>query len=101
MTFSHITDSVLKRLHYGAIDPVRDWIVLIILSSITLTGIIVWNIWTFDTVANGRVIGSAATSSPPVFDNASLDAIHGIFANRAAEKEKYDTGTYRFADPSQ
>ena len=101
MTFSKITNSLLKRIHYNAIDPVRDWLVLVTLSTIMLACIVVWNAWAFGTVAQGGVIGSVATSSPPVFSGPVLDEIHTIFANRAAEEVKYETGTYRFADPSQ
>ncbi len=39
------------------LDPERDWIMLLILSAIALTGIVVWNMWAFDTVANGGIIG--------------------------------------------
>ncbi|MGD0328660.1 MAG: hypothetical protein ABSB00_03060 [Minisyncoccia bacterium] len=94
--------SFSKRLHYGArLEPVRDWLSLLTFSAIALVGIIVWNVWAFDTVISGGVIGSSATSTPPVFSQSSLDTIHTIFANRAAEEEKYETGTYSFTDPSQ
>ncbi|MHB8860590.1 MAG: hypothetical protein ACYC48_02545 [Minisyncoccota bacterium] len=83
------------------LDPERDWIMLLILSAIALTGIVVWNMWAFDTVANGGIIGSPATSTTPVFNQSSLGAIHTIFANRAAEEEKYASSTYSFTDPSQ
>lgn len=96
------TISFFRRLRYGThIDPVRDWLALLAFSAIALAGIVVWNAWAFDTIASGGVIGTAATSTPPIFSQSSLDAIHAIFANRAAEKAKYETGTYRFADPSQ
>ncbi|HVB20264.1 MAG TPA: hypothetical protein VNF51_03245 [Candidatus Paceibacterota bacterium] len=92
----------LKRLRTSALqDPVRDWLVLLTLSSIALAGIIVWNVWMFDTIANGGVIGVPASSAPPLFNSASLDAIHTIFVNRAAEQTKYVTGFYRYVDPSQ
>ena len=94
--------SFFKRFRYGAeINPTRDWVALLMLSAITLTGIVIWNMWAFDTVANGGIIGTAATSTPPVFDQASLDAVHAIFADRAAEEAKYETGVYNFSDPSQ
>jgi hypothetical protein len=93
--------SFIKRLRYGAINPARDWRVLITLSAIALAGIIIWNAWAFDTVASGGVIGSVTTSSQPVFNSTSLDSIQTMFSNRATEEEKYETGTYRFADPSQ
>jgi hypothetical protein len=96
------SNSFLKHFQYGAyLNPVRDWLALLIFSTIALIGIIVWNVWAFDTVANGGVIGTVATSTSPVFDQTSLDTIHTVFANRAAEESKYITGTYRFSDPSQ
>ena len=101
MNTSSLKHSIAKHLHYGAINPVRDWLALITLSAIILGGVIVWNAWVFETVVGGGVIGSAATSSPPVFSNASLDTINTVFANRAAEEEKYASSTYHFVDPSQ
>lgn len=83
------------------LDPIRDWIALLVLSVLAFVGIIAWNIWAFDTVANGGVIGVASTSTPPVFNRSSLDAIHTIFEKRTVEEEKYVTGVYRYADPSQ
>jgi len=102
MTISSLIGSLLKRLRYGAyLNPVRDWLILVIFSAIAFAGIVVWNVWAFDTVANGGVIGIAATSSPPLFNRSSLDTINTVFANRAAEEAKYETGIYSFADPSQ
>lgn len=82
-------------------DPDRDWIVLLISAAICLAGIVVWNIWVFDTVANGGSIGPVATSSTPVFSRSSLDAVHAIFTDRLNESVKYTDGIYRYADPSQ
>ena len=63
--------------------------------------IIVWNLWAFDTVANGGVIGASATTTTPVFNRASLDAIHDVFTSRAEEEAKYKDGIYSYSDPSQ
>lgn len=94
--------SFLKRLHAIELqDPMRDWLVLITLSTMILAGIVVWNAWAFDTVARGGVIGASSPKSLPIFDHSSLDVIHTIFTNRAIEEEKYKTGIYRYADPSQ
>ena len=82
-------------------DPVRDWLIMLTLSSIALAGIVVWNAWVFDTVAGGGVIGVPTTGVPPVFSRTSLDTIHTIFASRADEQAKYVTSTYHFTDPSQ
>jgi len=91
-----------KRLTYsGYIDPARDWLVLLTLGAIALAGIVVWNIWAFDTVAQGGVIGAPMSSAPPVFSRASLDAIHAVFEKRSGEQAKYETGTYRYSDPSR
>lgn len=67
---------------------------------IALAGIFIWNVWAFDTVANGGVIGTA-TSTPQAFSQSSLNTIRSIFEDRAEERAKYETGTYRFSDPSQ
>jgi len=102
MNIFHTIGSTLKRLRAGVHqDPVRDWLVLISVSAIVLATIIVWNAWTFDTVANGGVIGAPVTEAPPLFSRSSLDTIRTIFSSRAAEQDKYVTGTYRYADPSQ
>ena len=94
--------SFFKRLRVaGYVDPTRDWLALLTFSAIALAGIIVWNVWAFDTVSQGGVIGTTTASSPSVFNSSSLDAIHTIFVNRAAEEAKYRTGVYRYADPSQ
>jgi hypothetical protein len=94
--------SFLKYFRYGEhLNPARDWVIIITFSAIALAGIIVWNVWAFSTVAQGGVIGSVATSSSPGFSHSSLDAINTVFENRAKEEEKYETGAYRFADPSQ
>ncbi len=94
--------SLLKRMHgYTHRDPMRDWLALLTLSIIALMGIIVWNAWVFDTIANGGVIGSATTETQPIFNHSTLDSIHAIFASRATEEAKYITGAYTFVDPSQ
>ena len=98
----HLIISFIKRLRAGAHqDPVRDWLTLITVSAIVLAGIIVWNVWAFDTVARGGTIGTAPAAAPAVFNRASLDEVQTIFKERAAEEAKYATGAYRYADPSQ
>ena len=82
-------------------DPARDWLLLLSLWLFAFICLIVWNIWAFDTIANGGTIGANATSSPSAFNRSSIDAIHAVFETRASEETKYRTGTYRFADPSQ
>jgi hypothetical protein len=92
----------LKRFRYGAnIDPVRDWLAMLSLSAVVLVGIIVWNVWAFNTVASGGVIGAEAPKALPTFNRASLDTIRTIFESRATEEAKYVAGVYRYADPSQ
>ena len=82
-------------------DPARDWMTLLTLALFAFVALVVWNVWAFDTVARGGVIGAPATTTPAVFNRSSVDAIRGIFDARAAEEAKYVTGVYRFADPSQ
>lgn len=88
-----------RALRY--IDPERDWITLLIISAILLSGVVVWNMYVFDTVANGGIIGSPPAAESPIFSQSSLDAIHTVFENRAAEEAKYLTDEYHYIDPSQ
>lgn len=100
MLSSNTITSFTKRLRSGArIDPVRDWLILAGIGMGALVIIIVWNLWTFGTIAGG-VGGSQATSTPSAFGRSSLDTIQSVFANRAAEQDKYETGVYSFVDPS-
>lgn len=99
-----IFDSIIlffRRLRSGArLDPTRDWLVLLTLSTIAFVGIVVWNVWAFDTVARGGTLGAPAVGTSEVFSRASLDSIRTVFAERASEEAKYVTGVYRFTDPS-
>lgn len=102
MNISNSIHAFFSRLRPTArLDPVRDWLILLTISILAFVGIVVWNIWAFDTVARGGVIGTTATSTPPVFNSSSLEAVNEIFSKRATEEAKYVTGVYRYADPSQ
>lgn len=93
---------IFNRARFAAyIDPVRDWLILLTLSTFAFISIIVWNIWAFDTVARGGVIGVAETSAPATFDSSSVEVVQKVFLKRASEEMKYVTGVYRYADPSQ
>jgi hypothetical protein len=102
MSISESTRLYIGHLRSSAhIDPVRDWLILMTLFIFSLICIIVWNVWAFDTVARGGVIGSSVKSTSPVFNSSSLETIRGVFEKRAAEESKYVNGVYRYADPSQ
>ncbi len=93
--------SLLNRLHKQTqIDPVRDWFVLLTVFVLALASIIVWNVWTFDRVASGGVIGRVELPTSAVFNQTSLDTVRTIFENRASEEAKYRTGVYQYTDPS-
>ena len=101
MNILNTIGAFFERLRGGGRDPVRDWLAMITFSAVALAGIVVWNVWAFDTVASGGVIGAPAPATTPMFNNSSLDAIHSIFATRVAEEAKYLSGVYRYVDPSQ
>ena len=94
--------ATLARLHsLSHPDPVRDWLILVSCSLLALVSLVVWNVWAFDRVANGGVIGTSMKSASPVFDQSTLNAVNAIFTDRAAEEAKYVHGFYQYADPSQ
>jgi hypothetical protein len=102
MNISNAFSSYFRRLRSGVRgDPVRDWLLLLTLAFIAFVCIVVWNVWAFDTVAQGGSIGTAATSTPPAFNSSSIDTINSVFQSRANEEAKYVTGVYRYSDPSQ
>jgi hypothetical protein len=102
MNISNLLGAFFHRFRSGVRgDPVRDWLVLLSLAIVALVCIIVWNVWAFDTVAQGGSISAAATSTVPTFNRSSIDTINTVFQTRAAEDAKYVTGVYRYSDPSQ
>ncbi len=102
MPTSNFLNSFLKRVHIDTeLDPVRDWLILLTLGAIALAGIIVWNIWAFDTVAGGGIIGTPSARTGASLTDSSLEEIRTVFLNHATEEAKYETGVYRFTDPSQ
>jgi hypothetical protein len=102
MRISNLIESVSNRMRGGMyLDPVRDWLVLLILAIFAFISIVVWNVWAFETVAQGKAIGTNTATSSPSVNRSSIDSIHTIFEKRATEEAKYMTGVYRYADPSQ
>lgn len=92
----------VSRFSYGArLAPARDWAILLAVATIALVFIVGWNVWAFQTVVQGGVLGSAATSSPPTISQGSIDTLRTLFAEREAEEANYASGAYRFTDPSQ
>lgn len=99
MTLPSISSSI-RRLSYGEnADPARDWMMLLAFFGIALAGCIGWNVWAFDTAASGGVIGNVPAEVAPIFEQASLDAVHAFFEARREEEARYLTGVYQFADP--
>lgn len=82
-------------------DPVRDWLTLVTATAIAFVGIVVWNMWAFDTVVSGGVIGTPVLQAPKSIDRSSIEDVRAVLEKRAEEKTKYDSGIYRYADPSQ
>jgi len=102
MTLPPALRSFLDKLRVSTQqDPARDWLALISLAFIALALLIVWNIWTFNTVASGGTLGTPVATTPGGFNRTSLDTVRAVFSARADEETKYRTGAYRFADPSQ
>lgn len=85
----------------AGMDPVRDWIAVVTMSILILIGIIVWNVWAFETIAAGGTLGKTTVPPSVSFTPSSLSSVTSIFSTREEEQNKYLTGVYRFADPSQ
>lgn len=81
-------------------DPVRDWLMLLMIGVTILAGIIGWNVWTFDTAVSGTTVEQTATSTGAVFNQSTLDTVRSIFNNRSEELAKYVSGEYTYTDPA-
>ena len=81
--------------------PMRDWFALLTFFLLALIASALWNAWLFARVEEGGALGGASTSTTPVFNRSSLEALEKLFADRQAEAAKYETGVYRFVDPSK
>lgn len=84
----------------ASIDPTRDWLLILTFAIVVLAGVVVWNIWAFDTVASGGNIGSSAPEASPILNSGLLNTVRTTFETRAEEEAKYVTGVYRYSDPS-
>lgn len=100
-TFHTITSFISRQRERAYVDPVRDWLVVLTVSIFVFIGLVVWNVWAFDTVVRGGTIGTVATSTPATINQSSLHEVYTIFEKRAEEKARYVTGVYRYTDPSQ
>ena len=102
MSISNYTHALLKRLRRGVRhDPARDWFMTLIFFGIALVVISIWNVWTFQTIANGGIMDAQAVTAPPIFDRPLLDSARTIIENRAVEEAKYKIDVYHYTDPSQ
>jgi len=83
------------------LTPERDWLIMITVAALLLAVSIGSNLWFFEQVSQGGVLGTAPQKTNPVFSQNALDAIEKVFVTRDAEKQKYLLGTYHFVDPSK
>lgn len=99
--FNHNRPFFSRLRSVAYFDPVRDWLVMLILSVFAFISIVVWNIWAFDTVAQGGILGATTSETKQSFNLSSIGDVNEILEKRANEEAKYRIGVYRYADPSQ
>lgn len=92
----------LKRLRSSTyVDPVRDWILLIAVSVVAFIGIVLWNVWVFNSIQQSATETRPAGTSPTSNTSRStLDTLNAVFTSRGAEQQKYISGEYHYTDPS-
>lgn len=96
-----ILSSVRNIRRLSRPDTIRDWFIIMGGASLILIGIVAWNMWEFNTILNGGSLNAPAPSTAPSSVRPSLDSIHTLFENRAAEEAVYASSASRFTDPSQ
>ena len=93
-------DSLSKLFTYGdRVHPTRDWLVLLGSAVVLFLLSVVWNVFLFSQIENGKPIGAVPTkpSTPDV--GASVTDVQQIFQQRATEENHYQSD-YHFVDPS-
>jgi hypothetical protein len=92
----------MKPPEYGAqLKPLRDWFVILALLGVLLLVGTLWSAYTFVAVKQGDVVGTAPPVHTPGVTDASIQSVQDLFLQRAAEAEKYQSGSYSFVDPSK
>lgn len=93
----------LPRLHlsYGKrLQSARDWVILLVIGVIAVFISLAVNVWTFDRVVKGGVLGEPPSTQDIVFDASRLEKLVDLFARQAAKQREYVEGTVQFVDPS-
>lgn len=81
------------------LNPVRDWLVVLVLAFVLLAGSIAWNTWFFF-VALTDESTTVPSAREDTLDTSSIEKARALFDVRAAEEGKYRT-EYHFNDPSK
>ena len=89
----------MPKMGYGSrIKPMRDWIILVVVSLLLLGACAVWATWLFMTGASQDMVEGFVSPhlvlSPELLQKTDL-----LFTERALEASRYQT-EYQFVDPS-
>lgn len=90
----------LKAFRYGDRPrPLRDWWIIVGISSVLLLGSAGWSYWLFQMTSMEQPVRGVVPQAPAVKAN-SLDVVTQVFAARAIERAHY-LSDYHFVDPSK
>ncbi len=83
--------------------PERDWQLLLSIGGVALIIIFAWQWWVFERVVHGEFRDSGVEGTMQEGGRADTpeDQLQTFYEARALEEQKYTTGVYRLADPSQ
>jgi hypothetical protein len=89
-----------KVFSYGErIRPARDWYLLLSIAGILLVIGVVWNVFLFNELENGKSLQSSIPAQSHPIANSSITAVQAVFQKRATEENNYQN-VYHFVDPS-
>lgn len=89
----------LPMLSYGTrIDPVRDWLVLLIVFGILLLATLAFHAWLFFTVTRPDQSPDMGAAAEDV-SGELLERTRDVFTERAREADRYRS--FEFVDPSR
>jgi hypothetical protein len=82
-------------------EPERDWLILLCAALLLFSASAVGNALLYRAAVNGAPLGPAAATPALAVPASALAQVENVFAARALEESKYESGAYSFVDPSR
>ena len=101
LNLSSLINTLKKIFAYGdRMRPMRDWFILLSVTSVLLIAGVVWNIFLFNHFQNVQTTTTSVKVTAQQGIGDSITKVQALFQQRAAEEVNYQQN-YHFVDPSR